>query len=251
MQSSKNGGASAAHGQTLFVTTRWSVVLKVQNKESPESKDALETLCQVYWYPVYALVRGSGYAPHDAQDLTQAFYARLLAKDYLRVVTPDKGRFRTFLRMALKRFLAQEWQRLHAQKRGGHAPHLSFDAELAEHRFLRETTVTLTPDRIYDRRWALTLLDQAMTRLEREYIEAGKTTLLRQLQPHLTTKQGSIPYPEIAAALQTTEGAARVAVHRLRKRFRELFREAIADTVSGPEQVEPELRHVLEILREG
>jgi len=237
--------------QPLFVTTRWSVVLAARDKASPDAAQALETLCRTYWYPLYAFVRSSGYSPPDAQDLTQEFFARLLARDYLRVVTREKGRFRTFLRMALKRFLAVEWERRHAQKRGGGQTHLPFDTAVAEQRFQEERADCLAPDQIYDRHWALTLLGEASARLERDYAQAGKAVELRHLQPHLTASRGEIPYAEIATALQTTEGAARVAVHRLRKRFRELFREVLADTVSAPEEVDGELRYVLEVLSRG
>jgi RNA polymerase sigma-70 factor (ECF subfamily) len=232
----------------LFATTHWSVVLAAKDKASPEFAQALETLCRAYWYPLYAFVRGSGHSFHDAQDLTQEFFARLLAKDYLRVVEPEKGRFRTFLRMAMKRFLANEWERVRAQKRGEGRAAVRFDTTMAETRFQEEHAERLAPDCLYDRRWATTLLDEAMARLEREYTTAGKKKELRQLKPHLTAERGSIPYPEIAAALQTSESAARVAVHRLRRRFREAFRGVIAETVSTPEEIEPEARYVLEVL---
>jgi RNA polymerase sigma-70 factor (ECF subfamily) len=227
------------------------MVLNAKNKAAAGSKEALESLCQIYWYPIYAFVRGTGRSPPDAQDLTQEFFVRLLTKDFLRVVTPAKGRFRTFLRMALKRFLANEWDRAHAQKRGGGATHLSFDTTVAEERLGSDQAVALAPDRLYDRSWALTLLNEATTRLEHEYSIESKTDLYRQLQPHLTANRGSIDYAEVAAELGLSEGAARVAVHRFRKRFREVFRQTIADTVSAPEEVESELRLVLEILSEG
>jgi RNA polymerase sigma-70 factor (ECF subfamily) len=232
----------------LFVTTRWTVVLAAKDKESPDSAQALETLCRTYWYPLYALVRGYGYSPPDAQDLTQSFFARLLAKDYLRVVEPENGRFRTFLRMALKRFLANEWERLKAQKRGGGQTHLPFDTTMAETRFQNERAEAASPELIYDRQWALTLLNQATARLEAEYEASGKGAELRLLKPQLTADRGAIPYADIAAGLRISEGAARVAVHRLRKRFREVFREVIADTVSAREEIDEEIRHVLEVL---
>lgn len=237
--------------QSLFVTTHWSVVLAAKDKVSPEGAQALEILCRTYWYPLYAFIRSSGYSPPDAQDLTQGFFARLLAKDFLRVVAPEKGRFRTFLRMALKRFLAHEWERVRAEKRGGGQVCISLDTAMAEQRFAAEGPVAVGPDQIYDRRWALTLLGEVTARLEREYTEAGKVAELNELRPHLTAERGRIPYAEIARSLQTTEGAARVAVHRLRKRFRELFRKIIAETVAGPGEVEEELRHVIGVLSRG
>ncbi len=234
-----------------FVTTHWSVVLQARDKAAPGSGEALETLCRTYWYPLYAFVRASGYPPHTAQDLTQEFFARLLSKDYLRAADPEKGRFRTFLRMALKRFLANEWDRVCAQKRGGLLTHLSFDTSLAEERFQDERGGMLSPDLIYDRRWALTLLTEAFGRLEREYATAGKSSEWQHLEPHLMKDRAALPYSEIAARLQTTEGAARVALHRLRKRFREVFRETIADTVADRAEVESEMREVLEVLSQA
>jgi len=227
------------------VTTHWSVVLAAKDKTSPDCAQALETLCKTYWYPLYAFVRSSGYSPPDAQDLTQGFFARLLAKGYLRVVEPEKGRFRTFLRMALKRFLAHEWERVRAGKRGGGQTRLSLDTALAEERFQAEGADALEPDQLHDRLWALALLDEVTARLGREYTAAGKGTELQQLKPYLAAERGSIPYAEVAAAMGATEGAARVAVHRLRKRFRELFRAAIAETVADAGEVEEEVRHVI------
>jgi RNA polymerase sigma-70 factor (ECF subfamily) len=180
--------------------------------------------------------------------LTQGFFARLLAKDYLRVVDPERGRFRTFLKMALKRFLIHEWERGRAEKRGGGQVSFSFNTATAEQRFQAQRADTLGPDQIYDRHWAFTLLGEATTRLEREYIGAGKSSDLQELKPYLTEERGNIPYAQIASALHTTEGAARVALHRLRKRFRELFGEVIAETVSEPAEVEEELRHVIAVL---
>jgi len=244
-------GLPRSRPEALFVTTRWSVVLAARDNTCPDAAQALETLCRTYWYPVYAFMRSQGRQPDDAQDLTQEFFARLLAKDFLRAVQPDKGRFRTFLRMALKRFLANEYDHRHAQKRGGGSAHVSFDTKLAEQRFRSEPAGRQAPDRSYDRRWALALLDEALARLTRECAAAGKTVELEHLKPHLTAERGALPYAELAAALRTTAGAARVAVHRLRKRFREHFRAAIADTVSGPEEAESEFREVIQILREG
>jgi RNA polymerase sigma-70 factor (ECF subfamily) len=242
---------TGAQNPPVFATTRWSVVLAAQNQASPDSARALDTLCRTYWYPLYAFVRGSGHSPHDAQDLTQGFFAVLLAKDYLRVVAPEKGRFRTFLRMAMKRFLANEWDKQRSEKRGGGRLPLVLDTALAEERFLAERPGTPGPDSLYDRRWALTLLDEALARLEQEYAGAGKAAEYQRLKPHLTAGRGEIPYAAIAAGGQITEGAARVAVHRLRKRFREVFRAVIADTVSAPDELEAELRQVVEILSRG
>lgn len=241
-------GPESTPARPLFLTTHWSVVLAAKDKNSPGCSQALEALCRAYWYPLYAFVRGSGYSPHDAQDLTQGFFEKLLAKDYLRVVQPEKGRFRTFLKVALKRFLVHEWERAKAEKRGGGQSVLSFDKDMAEQRFQTQSLHALGPDQIYDRQWALTLLAEAGSRLDREYYRAGKADEMATLKPYLTAERGEIPYFQIAAALSISEGAARVAAHRLRKRFRELFREVIAETVSESAEVDEELRHVIAAL---
>ncbi len=232
--------------QPLFVTTRWSVVLAALDKASPDSAAALEALCRAYWYPLYAYVRGSGRSPHDAQNLTQEFFARLLAQDWLRVVLPEKGRFRPFLVVALKRFLANEWHHASRQKRGGGKTPLPLDALEAEHRFSSEPASAA--DQIYERRWAMTLLDQTLERLNIEFAEAGKVGEFDALKAWLTAGRGEIPYTAVAATLGTTEGAARVAVHRMRKRFRELFRENVEQTVATSEDVDAEMRQIVSIL---
>jgi len=251
MPTHESEALAQASPRGAFVTTHWSVVLAAKDRDSPDCAQALETLCRTYWYSLYAFVRGSGYSPHDAEDLTQGFFARLLAKDYLRVVDQEKGRFRTFLKMAIKRFLVHEWDRVRAEKRGGGQAFLSLDTQMAEQRFQAERVDSLEPDQVYDRRWAFTLLGEATARLEREYRAVGKAAELEQLKPYLTSERGGIPYAEIAIALQSSEAAARVAVHRLRKRFRELFRQLIAETVSKSEEVEEELRYVINVLSRG
>lgn len=231
----------------LFITTRWSVVLAA--RADREAGAALEILCRTYWYPLYAFVRRRGHAPADAQDLTQEFFARLLSRNYLAAVSRERGRFRTFLRVALQRFLANEWDRARARKRGGGQVQVPFDPELAERRLGDERDDSLLPpDRVYDRRWAQALLDDAAARLETDYRAAGREAEYRALKPHLTAGRGEIPYAELAGLLRTTEGAARVAIHRLRRRFRESFRAAVADTVAGPEELEKEIGEVLAVL---
>jgi len=232
----------------VFVTTHWSVALSARKKDSPESDAALETLCRTYWYPLYAYVRRQGHSPPDAQDLTQEFFARLLQKDYLKAAAREKGRFRTFLIVALKRFLANEWDRARAQKRGGGQHPLSLDTELAEQRYRIEPVEGATAERVFERRWALTLLDRTMTRLREEFGSAGKGEEFDGLKLCLTAERGEISYAEIAKALGINEGAARVAVHRLRKRFREIFREEIAHTVSSAEEIEGEVRYLMGVL---
>ena len=232
--------------QSWFVTTHWSVVLSARKRDSASAGDALETLCRTYWYPLYAYVRKQGRSPHDAQDLTQEFFSRLVQPDYLKSVAKEKGRFRTFLLVALKRFLANEWDRSQAQKRGGDRIHLSLDTSTAEARFRVEPVATLDADRIYDRRWALTLLDETMAQLREEFGGGGKE--FECLKVALTAEKGAIDYARLAGELGQSEGALRVTIHRLRKRFRERFREAVAQTVSSADEVEAEMRHLLSAL---
>ncbi len=243
------GEPRSAPGQSpVFVTTHWTVVLTARDKGLPQSEAALEALCRTYWYPVYAFVRRLGHQTADAQDLTQEFFTRLLAKEWLNSADREKGRFRTFLVVALKRFLANEWDRVHREKRGGHAPHFSLDTQVAEARYQSEPAPGLPADRIYERRWALTLLENTMSRLRQESRRAGKTAEFERLKTCLTADKSAIAYAEVARDLGMTEGAARVAVHRLRRRFRESFREQVAHTVAAAEDVDEELRHLLSAL---
>jgi len=234
--------------EAWFATTHWSVVLAARGKDAADSLEALEKLCRAYWYPLYAYVRRLGHAPADAQDLTQEFFARLLARDYLRAADPQKGHFRTFLLVALKRFLANEWRRARTDKRGGRVTHLPLDTELAEHLYQTEPAADLPADRIYERRWALTLLDRTMARLRGEFTAAGKAGEFDRLKGFLTADKTSFNYAAAAADLGVSEGAARVAVHRLRRRFREVFRQEVAQTVATAEDVDEELRHLLAAL---
>jgi RNA polymerase sigma factor (sigma-70 family) len=240
----------AAEANPVFVTTRWTVVLTARDQALPRSEAALESLCRAYWYPLYAYVRRLGHQPADAQDLTQEFFARLLEKQWLAGADREKGRFRTFLIVALKRFLANEWDRVHREKRGGHAPHFSLDTAVAEARYHSEPAPELNADRVYERRWALTLLENAMRRLREEFVRAGKAAEFERLKVFLTADKASIGYADVARDLGVSEGAARVAVHRLRRRFREVFREEVAHTVAAAEDVEEELRHLLAALAE-
>jgi len=228
----------------VFSTTHWSVVLSAQDKDSPRSLEALESLCRAYWYPLYAFVRRQGHRPHDAQDLTQEFFARLLEKDYLKSAAREKGKFRTFLLVVLKRFLANEWDRQHAQKRGGFTPIVSIDQELAESRFAAEPAHQLQPDVLFDRQWAVTLIERVMARLQEEYLASGRAKLFEYLHSCLARDESALPYAEIAARLNLTEAAVKMAVHRLRARYREILQAEIADTVSSPEEIEEEIRHL-------
>jgi RNA polymerase sigma-70 factor (ECF subfamily) len=223
-------------------------VLAAGQTGSPHSQEALAHLCETYWYPLYAFVRRRGLSPEDAQDSTQEFFSRLLARNWLRDADRGKGRFRTFLLTALTRFLANEWDRVHAQKRGGGTVPLPLDAELAETRYRSDTKSEMSPDRFYDRQWAMTLLDRALNRLEAEHQRLGKESDFAALSPALTLDRGDIPYARLAEQLGLSEPAARMAVHRLRKRFRQLFREEIAQTVAEPDEVEAEIRHLVAAL---
>ncbi|HSI13272.1 MAG TPA: sigma-70 family RNA polymerase sigma factor [Chthoniobacter sp.] len=243
--------SSSPFPSPLFVTTRWSVVLAARGDAATEAHTALETLCRAYWYPLYAYLRRLGKTPHDAEDLVQEFFARLLEKEWLLAADPDKGRFRTFLLVALKRFMAKEWQRALAQKRGGAQPHVPLDTTDAEQRYAGEPAETRAPDDIYERRWAMTLLDQALENLAAEYTRAGKAAEFASLKRSLAADRGDIPYAELAAELKSNEGAVRVAVHRLRKRFRQLFRETITGTLAEGEDVDEELRHLVAVLSRG
>jgi RNA polymerase sigma-70 factor (ECF subfamily) len=232
-----------------FATTRWSLVAAAGQPDAPQSREALATLCSTYWYPLYAYVRRRGSGPEEAQDLTQEFFARLLEKEYLRTADREKGKFRSFLLTAFKHFLTKERDRVHAQKRGGGRGPLPLDFPSCEHRYAREPADEATPERIYERRWALTLLDRVLARLRQEFEGAGKGPVFDRLKGALTGEKGSEPYAHIADEVGLTEGAVKVAVHRLRGRYRELLREEIAETVRGPEEIDDELRHLFVALR--
>jgi RNA polymerase sigma-70 factor (ECF subfamily) len=248
MPSTEHDSDSTPPPAANFALTRWSVVLAAGSSDSTHARDALEKLCRTYWHPIYSFVRRQGHSPHDAQDLTQEFFARLLAKNYLGAVDRSKGRFRSFLLAALKHFLANEWDKAGAQKRGGHPVLIPINAQSAETSYGLEPVETITAEKIFERRWALTLLEQVLARLRVEYDRDGKAKLFEHLKSTLTGERRSVPYAEIAARLNTNEGAVKVTVHRLRQRYRELLREEIAHTVAGPEQVEEEIRALFSAL---
>jgi len=235
--------ASATDSPRVFPHTRWSVVLAATRRTSPECAAALESICRAYWYPLYAYVRRCGHSPHDAQDLTQEFFSRLLEKHWLDSADPDKGKLRTFLIVALKRFMNNEWRRASAQRRGGGREHAAFDTAFAESRFAADNH-SLAPDETFDRQWALTLLDLTVTRLRGEFQATGKPDDFESLKDCLTAAHGAIDYASLAKKLAVNEGAARVAVHRLRKRFRAVFREEISQTVADAAELDMELRHL-------
>ncbi len=246
--------APGAAVQPLFATTHWSVVLATANRESPEAAAALERLSLTYWYPLYVYVRRRGYTPEDAQDLTQEFFALLLRKEYLQLADPRRGKFRTFLLHALEHFLINEWKRAQRAKRGGGATFLSLDAEQTERRYAREPTTTMTPERAYEKRWAITLLDQVLALLRKEYARAGKERLFDELAWLLWGKDSASNSDSGAAIgqrLGMTEGAVRVALHRLRKRYSELLRAEVAQTVATPAEVDQELKYLLGVVSSG
>lgn len=228
-----------------FVTTHWSVVLSAQDKTSVRSSEALEALCRTYWYPLYAYARRGGRSPADAEDLTQGFFARLLEKEYLESVAPERGRFRSFLLTALKRYMANEWDRQHAAKRGGFAPMLPIDQTVAETRFAAEAAHQVPPDVLFDRQWALTLLERTLTRLREEYTASGRAHLFEALQSSLTKEESALSHGEIAAQLGLTEAAVKMALHRLRARYREVLLQEIAETVSSKTELDEEVRQLL------
>ena len=236
--------APPSHEPRPFATTRWSLVAAAGRGASPESAQALALLCETYWYPLYAYVRRRGHDPHEAQDLTQEFFARLLERRNLRAADRQRGKFRTFLLASLQNFLSNEWRKEQAQKRGGGKLPVSLDFKAGESRYTLEPSHELTAERVFERRWALTLLDQAMTKLRDEFTASGKAELFEALQGSLGGEAVLAPYAELALRLGTTEGALKTAAHRLRRRCRELLRAEIAQTVARAEDIDAELREL-------
>jgi RNA polymerase sigma factor (sigma-70 family) len=232
----------------VFPHTRWSVVLAARQDPSPQSAAALEAICQAYWYPLYAYIRRCGHSPHDAQDLTQEFFTRLLEKRWLDSADREKGKLRTFLIVAVNRFMTNEWRRASAQKRGAHHTHVPMDTAFAESRYAADTSSTLPAEGLFEQQWALTLIDLTMRRLRDEFERAGKLDDFATMKSCLMAEHGSIGYSSVAAQLGLSEGAARVAVHRLRKRFREIYREEIAQTLSEGADLNEELQHLARAL---
>jgi RNA polymerase sigma factor (sigma-70 family) len=229
-----------ASGQ--FPSTRWSRVVAAKDLAAPEAREALATLCEAYWYPIYAFVRRQGHSPEASQDLTQEFFAYVLERDLFAKADPSRGRFRTFLRTVCARQLADHRDRQNAIKRGGGRPVLAIDAEDAEGRYAREPAHDLTAERIFDRSWALTLLDRVLDGLRSEYAAAGRAATFEELRAVLTRGPDTGSYAPIAVRLGTTEGAVRVAVHRLRRRYGILLRQEIAGTVDDPNEIDDEIR---------
>jgi len=232
----------------VFVTTHWSVVITAGRSDTTRAQKALEHLCRTYWYPLYAYVRRRGYSKADAQDLTQGFFACLLENESLNRADPERGRFRSFLLTSLNHFLVNEWKKGRAQKRGGGCQVLCLDWAAAENRFDLEPADPAAPDRAYAKQWALTLLGEVLNRLEGEYQREGKADLFAALKDTLLGSRETQPYVELAKKLRMNETAVRVAVHRLRKRYRELIRDEIAQTLERTQDVEAEMRHLFQAL---
>lgn len=232
----------------MFVTTHWSTVLRAGQGDTAPAREALEKLCRTYWYPIYACVRRRGHSPEDAQDLTQSFFLRLLEQQSLANADPGLGRFRSFLLGALNHFLIDEWKKARTQRRGSGKQILSLDWAAAERRFDMEPVYDAAPDKVFDRNWATALLEEVLNQLEEEYQRDGKLEMFRALKQTLTGARDSQPYSSLAERLGMAEGALRVAVHRLRKRYRALLEAEIANTVSSPDEIKLEMAYLLKTI---
>jgi len=231
-----------------FATTHWSVVLQAGDTDSPHASEALARLCRAYWYPLYAHVRRLGHSVADAQDLTQEFFARLLARKYLRLADRNRGRFRTFLLSSLQNFLINEWNRSNREKRGGGCQIISLDAEETETRFRAEPADDRSPDKAFERRWALVLLERVLNQLQEEFAAAERAQLFEELKSKLTDDGSESSYAEIGLRLGMSESNLKVTVHRMRRRYRELLREEIARTVETHEAIDEEMRDLFAAL---
>jgi RNA polymerase sigma factor (sigma-70 family) len=239
---------SAQRGARAFATTHWSNVLAAGHTSSPDARAALEKLCRTYWYPLYAFIRSSGRGPEDARDLTQEFFARLLEKKWLAEADPERGRFRTFLLAAMKHFLANEWNRAQTLKRGGSREFIELDALEAEERFALEPADAASPDALYERRWALTLIARAQDRLRDEMIAAGEGERFAALEPTLVGERADESYAALATRFGVAVSGVKSMVLRLRRRFRALLREEIAETVGEGQGIEKELQELFAAL---
>ena len=228
-----------------FTTTRWTRVNAAAGGANARASAALAELCEIYWRPLYGYLRGRGYRAEEAQDLTQGFFARLLESRAIRSADPARGRFRAFLLTALKRYVINEYHRATAARRGGRHVHLHLDFADAERTFAAEYRDQETPDLLFDRKWAAIVLERALERLRDEYAAAGKADLVRLLFPYLTESTDLPPYRDVGADLGLSEGAVKVAVHRLRQRYGAILRAEVAETVSGDQDVDAELRDLL------
>jgi len=232
----------------VFPSTHWSIVLAATDGASQHARDALEKLCQTYWYPIYALVRHRGHSPHDSEDLVQGFFTHVLENDVLNQVSQDKGRFRSFLLACLCNYLNNEWQRTQTQRRGAGLIHLPLEPSNAESRYAEQTSAALTPEQLFDRAWALGVLQQALEKLRTEFQTGGKGELFNAVEGHLTGTKPCPGYNELAARYGMNEAALRMMVTRLRRRYGELVRLEISQTLKSAEDVEPELADLLAVL---
>lgn len=246
---SASDSAPAAHGQ--FTTTHWSIVLAAGTGSAPAAREALERLCRTYWYPLYAFVRRRGHSPADAQDLTQGFFASLLEHDLVARADRQAGRFRSFLLGSLKHFLAHEHERATALKRGGGQPVLSLEEFDSEERYALEPPDTATPDTIFDQRWALQQIENALTRLRADYASSGRGPLFDLLKDYVWGDKNALSLAEIAERLDLTGEAVKKSVQRLRQRFRDSLRAEVSQTVATPDQIDEELRHLRAALSAG
>ncbi len=240
--SSEHSNQSSNVPGDVFATTHWTVVLAAGQRHTPQSDSALEQLCRTYWFPLYAYVRRRGYTKADAEDLVQAFFARFLAKNYLAGLSEERGRFRAFLLAALKNFLINEWKHANCQKHGGGVGHLSLDWQTADTKFQVAAQNEPSPDKAFDREWALALLAKVIERLQAECAADGKAKLFEQLKVFIAAGKGEAAHGDVASSLGMEEGAVRVAVHRLRKRYRQLLRDEIVNTLSDPSMADEEMR---------
>ena len=255
VSATQEGYSSASTGQVIrqpaFVTTHWSAVIRAGRNDTTHARDALSRLCQTYWYPLYVYVRKRGHSPEDAKDLTQEFFSRLLARNWFGCADPQKGRFRSFLLSAMNHFLADEWDKARAQKRGGGVPAVPLQIDAAETRYCHEPADNVTPEQTYERRWAVELLAGVLNRLKDEYERDSKGALFAALNPCLVGERTAQPYARLAKSLSVTEGTVKAAVHRMRQRYRQLLREEIANTVASDDEVDEEMRHLSTVLARG
>ncbi|HUF63794.1 MAG TPA: sigma factor [Verrucomicrobiales bacterium] len=241
-------GFATQEGPQAFPPTRWTLLLEMQEDSETTRFRALSELCRIYWYPIYAFVRRKGYRPADAEDFTQEFFRRLLAHDSLVAVDRSKGRLRSYLLTSVSRLITEDWRKRSAQKRGGGSLPVSIEAAAAEHRYALEPAESVTPEHLFERRWALAILDEAHGRIAVEYARLNRSKLFEALEDCLLGEAQAVPYAEVARRVNLTEGSVKVAAFRLRKRFRELIREEISHTVDDSADVESELQYLFRLL---
>ena len=233
---------------STFCTTQWSMVLAAGEVMGPRSRQALEALCRAYWYPLYAYVRRRGHSAGDAQDLVQGFFLRLIEKNIVANADPERGRFRSYLLKSIQFYMANEWDRARAKKRGGGRTTIPLDSLVAEQRFGSEPSHAMTAERLFDRRWALTLLEQVLAQLKAQYLQKGTRNTFDRLKAFIGGDVPGVTYKQVGQELGMSESAVKVAVHRLRKKYGELLRAAIAQTLANPLEVDDEINHLFSIL---